>query len=100
MIDFWITFDRIISVEDMTHQHASNIYYFVNYIMSHAYPQSLKDEVNEIINTRFNGVILPYRPHPDFVGEKNLLKKLGYLKENNQIYIDNKWVGELIETQE
>lgn len=98
MLNFWITFDRrIISVEDMTHQHVSNIYYFVNYTMSYAYSQSLKNEIKEIINTRFNGVILPYRPVPIFVQEIKLLKNLGYLKENNQIYIDNKWVGELVD---
>lgn len=94
MIKGWITWDnRTVPINEMTHQHMSNIYYYINFTLPEYYDNSTRMEILQLLLTKF-GSILPYRPDPRFEWEKNYLKKLGYLRENNEIYIDGKKVGE------
>jgi hypothetical protein len=91
----WLTWDRrLIAVEQLSHQHLSNIYYYVTYTLPELYPQETRDEITRLIETRFNGIILPYKPHPDFKEEKLYLKHKGFLKENNEIVIEGIKMGE------
>ncbi|MFA5366676.1 MAG: hypothetical protein WC333_02230 [Dehalococcoidia bacterium] len=96
----WRTWDnRLIVMENLSHQHLSNIYYYVTYTLPEMYDQSTRDEVTRLIETKFGGVILPYKPHPDFVWEKEYLKRKGFLKENdNKIIIDGVKMGEYATT--
>ena len=96
MIKGWIIWDnRTVSINEMTHQHMSNIYYYINFTLPECYPDSIRIEILQSLLTKF-GSILPYRPNPKFEWEKNYLKKLGYLRENNEIYIEGKKVGEYV----
>jgi len=45
------------------------------------------------LNKRFDGVILPYKPVPEFKEEKRYLQHKGYLQENNKIIIEGQTVG-------
>jgi hypothetical protein len=95
MIKGWTTWDnRLIAMEHISHQHLSNIYYFVTYTVPELYPQSIRDEIVKLIETRFKGVILPYRPHSDFIEEKFYLRFKGFLRENNEIIIEGIKMGE------
>ena len=94
MIGGWITYDdRKVLMDEMSHQHMSNIWYFTRYIVPHLYPDSVRNDVWAWLNKRFGGVILPYHPHPDFHQERAYLKYMGYLKEDNRIVVDNQIIG-------
>jgi hypothetical protein len=41
--------------------------------------QIMRDELLQAIKDRFNGQILPYRPHVDFIQEIEMLEDYGYL---------------------
>lgn len=90
----WTTFDnRIIKMNELTHQHMSNIYYFTNYIFPQLYPQLVKNWIWFWILARFGGIVLPYHPVPEFTEERNYLQKMGYLKGNNEIVVNNEIIG-------
>ena len=94
MTQGWITFDdRYVNMEEMSHQHMSNIWYFTRYIVPHLYSESVRNYVWSWLNKRFGGVILPYHPHPDFKEEKAYLQMMGYLKEDNRIVVNNQIIG-------
>ena len=94
MIKGWITYDnRTVTMEDMSHQHMSNIFYFVTYVVPNLYPDSVRNDVFRWLVKRFSGDILPYRPHPGFKEEKQYLLLNGYLKDNNDIIINNQLIG-------
>jgi hypothetical protein len=89
MINAWLTWDRrLIAMENLSHQHLSNIYYYVTYTLPECYQQWIRDEIVKLIETRFGGVILPYRPHPDFKEERDYLRHKGFLKEDGRIVIE------------
>lgn len=94
MIDFWVTYDnRIVKMEEMNHQHMSNIYYYINTIVPGFYNNEIREYINEWLVKRFAGVILPYRPVPKFRFEKVYLSKMGYTQENNDIVIGGVKIG-------
>lgn len=93
----WRTFEgRIVNMADMEHQHLSNIYYFINYIVPELYGDRIRLEVMDWLNFRFAGMILSYQPRPDFKAEIDLLRSKGFLKSNNTIIVNNRYIGELI----
>lgn len=94
MVQGWITYDnRTVLMEEMSHQHMSNIWYYINYILPQYYPQSVRDDIQTWLNKRFGGVILPYHPHPNFDFERAYLRKLGFLQPNGDIIIKGERVG-------
>ena len=94
MVKGWITYDnRAVTMEEMTHQHMSNIYYFTKFIVPELYPQSVRDDIMKWLLIRFEGVILPYRPDHGFIQEQAYLAKMGYLKENNDIIVNGEIIG-------
>ena len=94
MIKGWITWDnRLVMLNTIDHQHLSNIYYYINYTLPEYYPQSVKDEIQGILQKRFKGIILPYKPRPEFKEERIFLLNKGYLLSNNDIVVDGIKLG-------
>lgn len=84
------------NLDEMEHQHLSNIYWF-NRILNNVQPHRLSFVTN-IIDSKFAGEILPYKPHPDFSGEVDRLDQLGLFKwdadrTEAEIWYEGKKVG-------
>ena len=93
MLKGWTTWDgRNVPIEEMTHQHLSNIYYYTHFVLSKQYHTCTKMEILRTLNQKFGG-ILPYKPDPRFIQEQIYLTQLGYLRDNNDIVIHGKVVG-------
>ena len=98
----WRSYDgRTLFIHEMTHEHISSLYHFMKYI-SRRQEIEVMNEIKRVINDNFAGVILPYRPPPDVVGEAEKLHELGMLrydKENHKFNIideNDEWIGEII----
>lgn len=90
----WITFDgRVVTLEEMEHQHMSNIYWFITKILPNKYSDYIRQDIMLWLKKRFNGLILYYQPHPDFKKEINYLLRKGYLKPDGMIVVDNQVIG-------
>jgi len=88
MIKGWTTWDnRIIPAEKLSHQHLSNIYYYTHYILPEAYCQSIRDDVQELLDKRFNGKRLPFKPDLKFEFEQRRLRSKGWLRPNGDIVV-------------
>lgn len=73
----WITFQgKEVSTETADHQHLSNCIWFAEVFFGIPLP-----EVQQAIRDRFNGQILPYRPHVDFEDEIKGLRDRGHLSK-------------------
>lgn len=90
----WTTFrGKKVSLDEIDHQHLSNCYWYSLLIS--------KRSANEVIfilqemKERFNGQILPYRPHVDFEMELDYLRENGLLREDNKIYLKDRVIGEV-----
>ena len=95
-MEFWKTWDdREMEFDSLTHQHLSNIYYFMKYLNPRFYPSALQFFVKKYILVKFGG-ILQYHPDPKFVGERRVLIRLGYLKPNGDIIVDSKKIGSYV----
>jgi len=93
MIKSWITWDgRKVGIDEMSHQHMSNIYYYTNFVLGKYYPQSIKSEIHMLLIRKF-GAILPYHPDTRFKQERDYLLELGYLRDNGDIVINGSKVG-------
>ena len=78
----WTTFnDKIVDVETIDHQHLSNTYWYCK-IINNASDESLLIFVNTA-KERFNGQLLPYRPHVDFKDEIDYLYKNNFIRWEN-----------------
>lgn len=85
-INYWGTYDgRIISMEKMDHQHMSNIHFYVNVTCPEFYDDKIRKFILGWLIRRFAGVILPYRPVPEFKFEKGRLQSKGYLKDKDVV---------------
>ena len=74
----WTTFNgRTIPVENLDHQHLSNIYWYHKLVFNTEHLWVL-----DIIRERFNGQPLPYSPHVDCTPEMNVLEEKGILHWN------------------
>ena len=86
MIHTWKTFDnRVVTMEAMTHQHMSNIHYYINITCPEFYDNELREYITGWLVRRFAGVILPYRPVSEFKFEKDTLISKGYLKDKDVV---------------
>lgn len=96
MNQLWITFDnRIVSLNEMSHGHMSNIYHYINHIMPEIYTQKVKDDISYWLNKRFKGVVLDYIPHKDFHLEHDYLKTKFYFQCDNSIVVNGEKIGQL-----
>ena len=91
----WKTFDgRVVTFEEMEHQHMSNIYWFINKVAPiNYYNDSIRKDIMFWLKKRFNGLILYYKPVPEFTQEKAYLLRKGYLKPDGMIVVDNQVIG-------
>ena len=93
-INYWGTYDgRIVSMEEMDHQHLSNIHFYVNVTCPEFYDDELRAWILGWLSRRFAGVILPYRPVSEFTFEKNRLQSKGYLQPNNDVVVNGEKIG-------
>lgn len=91
----WTTVDRrTILKDDITHEHLSNIYYYVRFFYPELYPDWTRREVCDLLDTKFNGEILPYKPFWDY--EIARIKSKGWVMENGDIVINGFKLGKLI----
>lgn len=92
----WITFQgKEASTETADHQHLSNCIWFL-----HVFFHTRNEDIERAIRDRFNGQILPYRPHVDFEMEIEALRMGGHLSEFDVngvaiITFDGKTIGEV-----
>lgn len=92
----WVTFDNNkVNLEEIDHQHLSNIYYFINILFPVHYDESTKLLVGNILHKRFNDHILPYRPNIRFRNEIQYLMGQGFLKFDGTIVINGNCIGHL-----
>lgn len=93
----WTTFKgKKVTFETIDHQHLSNIYWFRKVCWD---DDSFCKTVEFISAERFNGQILPYRPHIDFKEEIGLLRRKGYLFQKDggySIVVNGKEIGEIL----
>ncbi len=99
----WRTFQgKDVTPETIDHQHLSNVYWFGVIVCSTEHSWVL-----EILRERFNGQLLPYRPHVSFTAEIQHLYRHGHLIWENyksgdlvqrgKIMWNDKEVGEVIQ---
>ena len=95
----WTTFQgKRVSFKSIDHQHLSNCYWFNRIVrgISDSDLGFVKDELAK----RFNGQLMPYRPHIDFVFEITFLKQHNMLVQTNpfkqEILFEGHWIGEII----
>ena len=91
----WRTFyNVVIEVNQLSHQHLSNIKWFYEVICGLRVPFEIEIEINK----RFGGIQLPYHPAPSFKYEIDVLERKGYItnRHNSDIIIDEKWVGKIL----
>jgi hypothetical protein len=94
IVTYWMTYDnRVIRMTEIDHQHLSNIHHYIHTIVPEFYSNDIRKEITRWLVQRFAGVILPYRPVPEFEFEKRHLKTLGYLQENNDIVVRGVKIG-------
>jgi|ERR1044072_2543298 hypothetical protein len=91
----WETFyGAKIAINELSHQHLSNILWYWQLIVKETAPRGIQDE----LEIRFGGIRLPYRPLISFTSEINVLFVYGYISDklNSDIIVDGKWVGQLV----
>lgn len=96
MTNKWITFDnRIIKMNEMSHQHMSNIHHYITIIVPSIYNLNTRNYIDQWLMKRFNGVILDYQPHRQFKEEFNYLNHKGYIKPDGSIVVNGKRIGSI-----
>lgn len=71
----WTTFQgKIVSYNTIDHQHLSNTIWYWKIL----HDLDVSDAV-KVLSDRFNGQLLPYRPHVDFEYEIDMLRDKGFL---------------------
>jgi len=99
MIQEWTTYDgRKVTMKDMSNQHMSNIHHFINTVVPQYYDTRIRFEISMWLQTRFDGIILSYKPVSGFKQEKTYLKLMGYIKKNNDIIVNNELIGKYEES--
>ena len=97
----WTTFrGKEATPDSIDHQHLSNVYWFGNIITGVRH-----EWVLDVLKERFNGHLLPYRPHIDFHEEIRMLesRKLIVWETTNsrdlvkvgKIFLEGKEIGEI-----
>ena len=71
----WRTFNgKMVTPAEMDQQHLSNVYWF-HLLFCNTLHKWAVDEIKK----RFNGQIMDYRPHTEFVYELNMLQRRGMI---------------------
>jgi hypothetical protein len=74
----WNTFQgRPVSLVSIDQQHLSNVYWYMLIVLGT--PSSELFQIQEQLDDRFNGQLMPYRPHPAFIHEIQTLNNKGLL---------------------
>jgi len=100
----WTTFSgKKVSFDTIDHQHLSNCYWFAKIIYDFEDKDPHLIKITDKLSDRFNGQLLPYRPHLEFKAEIDNLKMFGLLSydnlnQNRLIIKDssNQEIGEII----
>ena len=84
----WITFQgKEVKPNEIDQQHLSNLYWFHLIFWG----KKLMWSLDEIVN-RFNGQLLPYRPHTHFKAEIQELEERGLLIWDKDEFLSNEFV--------
>ena len=84
MFTHWGTVDGDWVEKDcLSHDHLSNIYYYVNFIYREGYPDETRQLIQKELDDRFEGTPLPYKPFYDW--ELQYIKHKGMVKLNGDI---------------
>lgn len=89
---------KVINHEEIPHQHLSNILWF-NEIFYPVECKEMNKEYEELLQLKFDGVRLSYKPRADFQSEIYALEKSGMLVGegiNKNVVKDGKIIGILI----
>ena len=100
----WHTFrGKHVSFETIDHQHISNCYWFGLIVRGLPSCNPHLINIKAWLSERFNGQILPYRPHVDFYQEVDVLRSMGCLKcasdpggFGEEIWFEGKRIGEIV----
>lgn len=80
----WRSYDgRELYIDEMTHEHLSSLYYFMTYV-SKRQSEDVIIEIKRVIDLNFGGIILPYNPPPDVLGEIEILHSKGLLRYDKE----------------
>lgn len=72
----WYNFKgKLVDSSKIDHQHLSNMFWYNLIIINNP---EVRDKMEEVIAERFNGQLLPYRPHVDFKKEIDYLIRSGF----------------------
>ena len=98
----WRTFDgKTVTAFDVDHQHLSNVFWYWKIIVG-ASERELT-EIKAYLKFRFNGQVLPYRPHTCFKAEMETLSERGMLVKKTSysydIIFEEEIVGEILEPE-
>ena len=72
----------------------SNVYWFLRIV--HNTPKEALADIQKKMDERFNGQLLPYRPHVKFEQEIQFLKEKGMLSEIHESHYAIIWNGEIV----
>jgi hypothetical protein len=97
--------NKVITLGTADHQHLSNMIHYTTHI-DESSTQNCVDATMvaiEQIHERFNGQVLPYRPHVEFIDEIRVLRKKNMLIDDTTkfrviIMYDNVEIGEITNT--
>ena len=103
----WTTFQgRKVSLGTIDQQHLSNCYWFGRIIHGLQKDDDHLKRILDELAIRFNGQVLPYRPHSEFKQEIDALDRMGMLRKFcggdrrsahvTEIWFDDMKVGEII----
>ncbi len=88
----WTTFKgKEVSSETVDHQHLSNTIWYL-----HIFENRRESELEEALSNRFNGQLLPYRPHIDFEEEITRLWSKDMIRAAGREVYDIVWQGNVI----
>lgn len=98
----WKTFrGKEVSLDTVDHQHLSNCYWYQKVILNVEHKDL--SFIIDMLEERFNGQLLPYRPHLQFKLEITFLEEGGYIKLESlgsmirKIWFRGSCIGEIID---
>jgi uncharacterized radical SAM superfamily Fe-S cluster-containing enzyme len=80
---------KSINENEISHQHLSNWFWYINLTFKEQYQDSSREYVQNLLYDRFDGEILDYKPHPKYWMEIDVLKRKNLLKDNGDIVLTN-----------
>ncbi len=96
----WTTFKgKEVSFDTIDHQHMSNCYWSGRIIKELSIGDPHLEYIKDKLGDRFNGQLLPYRPHVEFEREIDYLRENMMLVEftyHTEIWFEGRLIGEII----